>query len=331
MNHLSWKRSALLLLLAFTLVSVGCSKKVAAPPQPPPPPVVPPPAPTVTLSADRTTLTAGQSAVLTYSSTNAATVTISGGVGAVQPAAGGTRQVTPTATTSFTATATGPGGNATSAAVNITVNPVPPPAPTVSLSADRTTLTVGQSATLTYSSTNATTVTISGGVGAVQPAAGGTRQVTPNATTTFTATATGPGGTITSTAVNITVNPAPKPPGPTLDQLFTQTMVPILFDFDKYNIRPDQESKLLNIASWLKQNPTVRFTIEGHADERGSQEYNIALSDERANSTLKYLTGQGIAATRMTTVPYGEERPICREQNEDCWQRNRRAAFVRIP
>ena len=245
MNHLSWKRFALLLLLALTLVFVGCSKKVAAPPPLPPP-------------------------------------------------------------------------------------PPPPPAPTITLSADRTTLTTGQSAVLTYSSTNATAVTISGGVGAVQPVAGGTRQVTPTATTSFTATANGPGGTVQA-AVTITVNPPPPPPGPTLDQLFTQTMVPILFDFDKYNIKSDQEPKLLNISAWLKQNANVRFTIEGHADERGSQEYNIALSDERANAVMKYLTGQGIAATRMTTVPYGEERPVCREMNEDCWLRNRRAAFVRVP
>ena len=108
-------------------------------------------------------------------------------------------------------------------------------------------------------------------------------------------------------------------------------MVPVLFDFDKYDIRRSEESKLLSMAAWLKQNATVRFTIEGHADERGSQEYNIALSDERANAVRKYFSSQGIAETRMTTVPYGEERPVCREQNEDCWQKNRRAAFVRVP
>jgi peptidoglycan-associated lipoprotein len=108
-------------------------------------------------------------------------------------------------------------------------------------------------------------------------------------------------------------------------------MGPILFDYDKYNIRADQESKLLTIAAWLKQNPTVRFTTEGHADERGSQEYNIALGDERAASVKKYLAGQGIAEARINVVSYGEERPMCRDANEMCWQQNRRAAFVRIP
>jgi peptidoglycan-associated lipoprotein len=74
----------------------------------------------------------------------------------------------------------------------------------------------------------------------------------------------------------------------TLDQLFTETMVPILFDYDKATIRPAEESKLLNNAAWLKQNPTVKFQIEGHADERGSQEYNIALGDERAAAVKKF-------------------------------------------
>ena len=225
--------------------------------------------------------------------------------------------------------------------------PPPPPAPTVTLSANPATITAGQSSVLSYTSTNATAVTISG-IGAVQPPASGTRTVNPTATASYTATATGPGGTATSAAVSITVNqppppprpPAPTPPppprptpppGPTLDQLFTQTMVPVLFDFDKYNIRPDQESKVLTIASWLKQNATVRFTIEGHADERGSQEYNIALGDERAAAVKKYLAGQGVAENRMNTVSYGEERPVCRDMTEDCWQRNRRAAFIRIP
>jgi peptidoglycan-associated lipoprotein len=108
-------------------------------------------------------------------------------------------------------------------------------------------------------------------------------------------------------------------------------MVPILFDYDKSTIRQGEESKLLNNAAWLKQNPTVRFRIEGHADERGSQEYNIALGDERAATVKKFLAGQGIAENRMDTISYGEERPACREQSEGCFQQNRRAAFVRIP
>lgn len=267
MTDCLWKRFSLLLLLSLTLVSVGCSKKVAAPPPPPPAPTPPPPptAPTVTLTVDRASITAGQSAVLSYASTNATSVTIQPGVGAVQPASSGTRTVTPTATTSFTARATGPGGTADSAAVNVVVTPAaaattaaPPPAPR-------------------------------------------------------------------STA------PAAPVSNRTPDQIFTETMVPIFFDYDKSDIRPSEESKLLSEAAFLKQNPAFRFTIEGHADERGSQEYNIALGDERAASVKRYLAGQGIPENRMNTISYGEERPSCREQTEDCYQRNRRAAFVRIP
>ena len=101
----------------------------------------------------------------------------------------------------------------------------------------------------------------------------------------------------------------------------------VQFDYDKSNIRSGEEPKLLNMASWLKQNPNVRFTIEGHADERGSQEYNVALGEERSAAVKKYLAGQGVAEGRMGTISYGEERPFCREQTEACFQSNRVAAF----
>ena len=108
-------------------------------------------------------------------------------------------------------------------------------------------------------------------------------------------------------------------------------MTPVLFDYDKSNIRSGEESKLLNIATYLKMNPNIRFQIEGHADERGGQEYNIALGDERAAAVKKYLAGQGMAEVRMSPVSYGEEKPICTVMAESCWERNRRAAFVLQP
>jgi peptidoglycan-associated lipoprotein len=222
--------------------------------------------------------------------------------------------------------------------------PPPPPAPTVTLSVDRNTITAGQSVTLNYTSTNATSVAIDPGVGSVQPVGSGSRQVTPGSTTTYRATASGPGGNAQSAAVNVTVNAAPPPPAPVTapaptpttrtlspDELFAQAMAAVLFDYDRYEIRPDQEERLLSMATWLKQNPSFRFRIEGNADERGSQEYNIALGDERASSVMRFLSTQGVAENRMTTVSYGEERPVCRDPNETCWQQNRRAAFVRIP
>jgi peptidoglycan-associated lipoprotein len=159
---------------------------------------------------------------------------------------------------------------------------------------------------------------------------------------TYSATATGPGGTASDT-VRVTVNvPAPPPaeppmrntPAPTsasLDAAFSDNVKTIYFDYDKSEIRSDQMQQLQSNASWLRQNPSVRFTIEGHCDERGSQEYNLALGDHRANAVKEYLVGQGIAESRMNVISYGEERPTCREESDRCMQDNRRAQFVRMP
>jgi peptidoglycan-associated lipoprotein len=219
----------------------------------------------------------------------------------------------------------------------------PPPAPTITLTANPATITAGQSTTLTWQATNATTVTLDQGLGNV--AASGTRQVSPNASVTYNATATGPGGKA-SVPARVTVNAAPAPPPPTtggkvappppppaadpLDVQFERLLgnQPILFDYDSSSIRSSEVSKLQGHAAFLQKNPGLRFTIEGHADERGSQEYNVGLADERAASVMKFLADQGIAANRMTTISYGEERPVCTTPDEACYQRNRRAAFV---
>jgi peptidoglycan-associated lipoprotein len=104
-----------------------------------------------------------------------------------------------------------------------------------------------------------------------------------------------------------------------------------LFDYDKSDIRADQVSRLQGNATWLRANPNVRFTVQGHADERGSQEYNLGLGDRRANAVKEFLSGQGIADNRINIVSFGEERPACQDQTEGCYQRNRRAAFQRNP
>jgi peptidoglycan-associated lipoprotein len=101
-----------------------------------------------------------------------------------------------------------------------------------------------------------------------------------------------------------------------------------LFDFDKYNIRPDARKVLDTIAMWLDENKDVKVIIEGHCDERGTNEYNLALGERRAKSAKDYLISQGIARTRMSVITYGEEKQLCTEQEEDCWQSNRRAHFV---
>jgi peptidoglycan-associated lipoprotein len=102
---------------------------------------------------------------------------------------------------------------------------------------------------------------------------------------------------------------------------------PVHFDFDNSDIRPDAEATLQRKLPWLNANPGMRIPIEGNADERGSDEYNLALGQRRAASAKKWLVDHGIAADRFDVVSYGEERPVCTEHNETCWQQNRRDDF----
>lgn len=105
----------------------------------------------------------------------------------------------------------------------------------------------------------------------------------------------------------------------------------IHFDFDRYDIRPDAARILDANARWLKANPAALVLIEGHADERGTNEYNLALGERRAKATMNYLVSQGIQANRITIISYGEERPVCNEKTEACWAKNRRANFLVKP
>ncbi|HWO41072.1 MAG TPA: peptidoglycan-associated lipoprotein Pal [Candidatus Eisenbacteria bacterium] len=102
----------------------------------------------------------------------------------------------------------------------------------------------------------------------------------------------------------------------------------IYFDFDKYDLRDDARATLKANATWLKNNPSARVEIEGHCDERGTNEYNLALGAKRAQAAKDYLVSLGIAADRISTISYGEEIPVCKETTEDCYQKNRRARFV---
>jgi len=212
--------------------------------------------------------------------------------------------------------------------------PPPPPAaapaparPTVTLQANPTTVNKGESSTLTWNSTDATQLSIDPGVGTVT--AEGSTKVTPSDSTTYTITATGPGGSATATAA-VSVNapaaaPAPAPaPTP-----FEQGVHDAFFDFDKAEIRTDARDMLSQTAEYLKANSSIRVTIEGHCDERGSTEYNLGLGDRRAAAVREYLVSLGISADRMNTVSFGKEKPFCMEHNETCWQQNRRGHFVR--
>jgi len=101
----------------------------------------------------------------------------------------------------------------------------------------------------------------------------------------------------------------------------------IHFDFDKYVLTPQAMMILDDKAAYLREHSGVRVLVEGHCDDRGSNEYNLALGDRRANSAKNYLVKSGVAASRITTISYGEEQPLCMQQNESCWYRNRRGHF----
>lgn len=122
--------------------------------------------------------------------------------------------------------------------------------------------------------------------------------------------------------------PVPLAPPPPREFTAVEELKDIRFDFDKYDIRPSAAEVLEANAVWMKANPDHLILIEGHCDERGTGEYNLALGERRAKATLTYLLSQGIEAVRFTLVSYGKERPLCSEQNEACWARNRRANFL---
>ncbi|MDH3826632.1 MAG: peptidoglycan-associated lipoprotein Pal [Desulfobacterales bacterium] len=102
----------------------------------------------------------------------------------------------------------------------------------------------------------------------------------------------------------------------------------IYYEFDKSTLTPMAQDTLMRHAAWLRENADVSVTIEGHADERGTNEYNLALGDRRADSAKAFLVDLGIASSRLTTISYGEERPLCMQQNEECWTKNRRGHFI---
>ena len=210
--------------------------------------------------------------------------------------------------------------------------PPPPPAaasPTAAISVSPDTIQPGQSATLTWQTSNASDVSIDG-IGAVQPS--GSQQVTPTDSTTYHLVAKGSGGTQEATT-RLTVTPAPMAaappaPSPTEEDLFGRTVKDIYFEYDKSDIRGEQQASIQTDMVFLNQHPNISFTVEGHCDDRGSTEYNLALGDQRAQAVKNALTTAGINASRIKTISYGKEKPFCLEENEACWQQNRRGHFV---
>jgi peptidoglycan-associated lipoprotein len=203
--------------------------------------------------------------------------------------------------------------------------PPPPPAvPTATLAANPAVIQAGQSTTLAWETQNANQIMIQG-LGTVS--ASGSRQVTPGESTTYTLTAHGPGGTQEATA-RVTVNAAPvakaATPQPSEEDLFAKNVKDVFFDFNKANIRPDEVGVAETDAQFLAQHPDVKVLVEGHCDDRGSEEYNLALGDSRANSLKSSLQAQGVSADRIKTISYGKEKPFCTADDDQCWQQNRR-------
>ena len=204
----------------------------------------------------------------------------------------------------------------------------PTPAPTASLTASPSTITPGQSVVLNWSTTDATSVTIDNNIGTVN--ANGTQNVTPTATTTYNLVARGDGGSSEASATVTVSQPPPPPPPPPpamTESIFDQSVKPVFFSFDSYKISPDAQQILTDSVAFLQAHPDVKVLVAGYCDERGSEEYNLALGQNRANAAKDALVKAGIDPSRLRTISYGKEKPFCTEHNEACWQQNRRSQF----
>ena len=214
------------------------------------------------------------------------------------------------------------------------VKTMPPAAPQIGMfTVEPSRIDPGQSATLRWSTSNATEINITG-IGSVN--AQGTRNVSPGQTTTYTLAAKGPGGDASRSVTLEVVPPAPKRPVDTPTVRDTAGSLwsagyagDALFDYDKSEIRADARDVLTKNADVIK-NIVSRYSgsswvLEGHCDERGSAEYNLGLGDRRAAAAKEFLTQLGVSADKIRTVSYGKERPACTDSNEACWQKNRRA------
>jgi len=209
-----------------------------------------------------------------------------------------------------------------------TAPPAQTPSPTAKISASPTDVTAGSSVVLSWQTTNAATASIDG-IGDVSTS--GTKTVTPSSSTNYHLVARGAGGTAFDD-VRVTVSPAvaAASTGNSYDAMsdFRNHVKDIFFDYDKSAIRTDEDSAISQDAAYLASHPSVRIVIGGYCDERGSDEYNLALGQSRASDTQKALENAGVAASRIRVISYGKEKPFCTQSSETCWQQNRRAGFA---
>ena len=200
------------------------------------------------------------------------------------------------------------------------------PAPSATITATPSEVTAGDPVVLSWETTNATTASIDG-LGDVGPS--GSKTVTPSTSMSYHLVAKGSGGSADASA-HVTVNAAPavaKAPGMSAEDEFKANVQDVFFDYDTYSLRSDAEGTLTKNASYLASHPDVKVVIGGYCDDRGSDEYNLALGQNRANSAQKVLVDNGVAASRIHVISYGKEKPFCAQATEACWQQNRRAGF----
>jgi len=208
-----------------------------------------------------------------------------------------------------------------------TAPPATAPQPTAQITATPDTISAGDQVVLNWRTTDATSVSIDG-VGDVPTT--GTKSVTPSQSTTYHLVARGDGGTAEASAhVTVSAPPAVSVPSNTMsaEEAFKANVQDIFFDYDSYDVRSDAQTTLSHDASYLASNPNIKIVIGGYCDERGSDEYNLALGQNRANAAKNALVTAGVAADRIRVISYGKEKPFCSESTEACWQQNRRAGF----
>ncbi len=212
--------------------------------------------------------------------------------------------------------------------VSNTPPPPPPPAPVATMDVNPSTVQAGQTTLLTWETQNATEVRIEP-LGAVE--ANGSKEVSPTDSTTYRLFAKGPGGA-QGASVRVTLTTAAVSSLPGEEDLLASRggRQDVFFDTDAFSIRPDQEATIRDDIEFLKQHPDLNIAIEGHCDELGSTEYNLALGESRASEVKSELVHAGIEGKRIETISYGKERPFCSETNEDCWKQNRRAHVVAV-
>lgn len=296
--------------------------------------------PTAKLTVSRSEVKSGEPVTVKWETKNAKEITLNGEK--VEKIGG--KSVIPTETTKYEIVAKRGKKDARDSAT-VTVNTAKAAAPTVTLKADQSAIERGQNTKLSWETTNAKIVTISG-LGEVP--AKGEREVSPRVSTTYTATALGDGGNATASArVTVTDPPPPpmaerprtvaeepKPKEPAIAEQFRSMMRPVYFDLDKSDIKSSEQDKLRRLAEWLSRenNRTIVFRVEGNCDPRGTAEYNLGLGDRRARAVKEFLVSLGIDPSRIETVSYGSEKANGREEGEagagPSWANDRRADFV---